>query len=211
MVLALFGALWFFYKLDVVALGLPEAFGGSIYFGWLIIPLFVAVTVFIYSGGVIDGLDGLAGGIFGIMYGAYAVIAFNQDQINLAAFCAVVAGSILEFLWFNIPPARYYMSETGSMALTVTLAVVAFMTDELGGGHGLFVLPIIALLLVLTTVSVMLQIVSKKFRKGKKIFLIAPLHHHFEATGWPSYKVTMRYWVMGVVVAILGIIIALLP
>ncbi len=199
-------ALWFFYRLEVSSIGL--FFGGQeLYIGWLFVPLFIAVALGIYSGGVIDGIDGLAGGIFASIFSAYAGIALFQNQVNLASFCAVVVGAILAFLWFNIPPARFYMSETGSMALTLTLTVVAFMTDSLGGGHGLIVLPIIALPLVLTSLSDILQLSSKKVR-GKKIFLIAPLHHHFEAMGWPAYKVTMRYWIIGVVCSVIGMILA---
>jgi len=159
---------------------------------------------------VIDGLDGLSGGIFASMFAAYMGIAFYQQQINLAAFCAVIVGGILAFLWYNIPPARFYMTETGSMGLTITLAVVAFMTDSISGGYGVLVLPIIALPLVLTSLSVVLQVLSKKFRGGKKIFLVAPLHHHFEAIGWPAYKVTMRYWILGVIFALLGTVLALI-
>ncbi|MFM2357729.1 MAG: phospho-N-acetylmuramoyl-pentapeptide-transferase, phospho-N-acetylmuramoyl-pentapeptide-transferase, partial [Candidatus Parcubacteria bacterium] len=198
--------LWFFYKLDIVSIGLP---GGELYLGVLFPIFFALVTIFIYSGGVIDGIDGLAGGIFASMFTAYAGIAFYQQQINLAAFCITITGAILAFLWFNIPPARFYMSETGSMALTITLAVVAFMTDKLGGGYGVLVLPIIALPLVVTTTSNLIQIFSKKFR-GKKFFLVAPIHHHFEALGWPSYKVTMRFWIVSVVSAMLGFALALI-
>lgn len=199
-------ALWFFFRLEVSSIGLFFA-GEELYIGWLFIPLFVAVALGIYSGGVIDGIDGLAGGIFASIFSAYAGIALYQNQVNLASFCAVVVGAILAFLWFNIPPARFYMSETGSMALTLTLTVVAFMTDTLGGGHGLIVLPIIALPLVLTSLSDIIQIASKKIR-GKKVFQIAPLHHHFEAIGWPAHKVTMRYWIIGVVSAVVGMILA---
>lgn len=206
--IALACALWFYFKLDVGSIGLPNVWG-SLELGLFFIPFFVLVTIALYSGGIIDGIDGLAGGLFGIMFAAYAAIAFYQNQINLAAFCAVVVGAILSFLWFNIPPARYYMSETGSMALTVTLAVVAFMTDSLGEGHSIIALPIIALPLVVTVASAVIQLLSKKYR-GKKVFLIAPLHHHFEALGWPSYKVTMRYWVIGIIFAIIGVTVALI-
>lgn len=211
---------WFWSKLEVSSIGLP--FGGEIIFGTFLIPLgfhtfviplfaifFAMVMVFIYSGGVIDGLDGLAGGVFAVAFSAYAGIAFYQNQINLAAFCACVVGGILAFLWFNIAPARFYMSETGTMALTMTLTVVAFMTDSLGGGHGLLVLPVIAMPLIITTLSDIIQISSKKIRK-KKVFLIAPLHHHFEALGWPAEKVTMRYWILSVVFGIMGLILGLL-
>lgn len=102
------------------------------------------------------------------------------------------------------------MSETGTMGLTMCLTVVAFMTDQLGGGYGLLVLPVIALPLIATSISNVIQVLSKKFRNGKKVFRIAPLHHHFEAIGWPSYKVTMRFWVFGTVCATLGMILALI-
>lgn len=206
--IAFAGSLWFYFKLDVTTIGLLA--GGSIYVGLWFIPIFVIVMLALYSGGVIDGIDGLAGGVFAAMFAAYAGIAFYQNQINLAAFCAVVLGGLLAFLWFNIPPARFYMSETGSMGLTMTLGIVAFMTDALGEGHGLIVLPIIALPLVLTTASDIIQILSKKFRNGKKVFLIAPLHHHFEAAGWPPYKVTMRFWVLSIMFALVGLMLALL-
>ncbi len=200
-------AAWFYFKLEVSSIGLP--FGGEFHLGLLFIPFFMAVTVFIYSGGVIDGIDGLAGGIFATMFASYAGIAFYQNQIDLAALCTTIVGGILAFLWFNIPPARYYMSETGTMGLTITLAVVAFLTDSLAGGYGILVLPVIALPLVLTTLSNIIQVLSKKYR-GKKVFLVAPLHHHFEALGWPAYKVTMRYWIIGIIFAILGLILALI-
>ncbi len=211
-VIALAVAFWFYIKLDVTGIGLPftNTFGrGELYLGPIFIVLFLLTALFIYAGGVIDGLDGLAGGVFSTMFAAYGGIAFYQQQIDLAAFCATVAGGILAFLWFNIPPARFYMSETGTMGLTLTLTVVAFMTDTLGGGYGLLVLPVIALPLVITVLSNIIQIFSKKFR-GKKVFLVAPLHHHFEAIGWPAYKVTMRYWIFSLVAAILGITLALI-
>ena len=181
--------------MDVSTIWLPIV--GDLFIGWLIVPLFIIVALGIYSGGVIDGIDGLSGGVFAAMFSAYAGIAFYQQQIDLSAFCAVVVGGILAFLWFNIPPARFYMSETGMMGLTIALSIVAFMTDSLGDGHGLIVLPIIALPLVITTLTNIIQVVSKKYR-GKKVFLVAPIHHHFEALGWPPYKVTMRYCVLSV-------------
>lgn len=209
--IALACSVWFFLKLEVSSIGLPNIPGlpTDLHIGLLFIPLFVFVTIAIYSGGVIDGIDGLAGGTFASIFAAYGGIAFYQNQIDLAAFCALVVGAILAFLWFNIPPARYYMSETGTMGLTVTLSIVAFMTDTLGGGYGLLVLPVIALPLIMTSLSNVIQVTSKKVRNGKKIFLVAPIHHHFEALGWPSYKVTMRFWIIGVVFAILGLILAL--
>jgi phospho-N-acetylmuramoyl-pentapeptide-transferase len=207
-VISLAVAIWFYVKLDVTGIGLP--FGmGEFYLGPLFVILFLLTSLFIYASGVIDGIDGLSGGVFATIFAAYAGIAFYQQQINLAAFCATLVGAILAFLWFNIAPARFYMTETGIMGLTLTLTVVAFMTDRLGEGYGFLVLPIIALPLVVTVLSNLIQVFSKKFR-GKKVFLVAPLHHHFEAIGWPAYKVTMRYWIVSVICAVAGITLALI-
>lgn len=195
------GAWWFFYKLGMTAIFVP--FLGNIEIGFLFIPFFITVMVAVFSGGVIDGLDGLSGGVFASVFAAYAGIAYFQNQIDIAAFCATITGSILAFLWFNIPPARFYMGETGILGLTTTLTMVAFLTNSV------LVLPIIALPLVMASGSDIIQIFSKKFFK-RKIFLAAPIHHHFEAKGWPSYKVTMRFWIIGVVFAIIGMVIVLM-
>ncbi|MBL7045569.1 MAG: hypothetical protein ISR99_00855 [Parcubacteria group bacterium] len=197
---------WFYSKLEITSVGIP--FDGALSIGWLIIPFFVITVLALYASGVIDGIDGLSGGVFASIFLAYAGIAFYQQQINLAAFAATVAGALLAFLWFNVPPARFWMTETGTMSLTLTIAVLAFMTDSLGGGYGIAVLPIIAFLLVATVLSVIIQTLSKRFR-GKKVFLVAPLHHHFEAIGWPGHKVAMRYWILSIIFAFLGVIIAL--
>lgn len=200
--ISLIGAWWFYVKLETTDIIIP--FFGAWDAGWLFIPFFILVMLGTYSGGVIDGLDGLSGGVFSIIFGTYGLIAFIQNQINLAAFCFVIVGGTLAFLWFNIPPARFFMSETGIMALTMTLVVVAFLTQEV------LILPIIAFPLVISSASSSIQLLSKKFRNGKKVFLVAPLHHHFQALGWPAYKVVMRYWVFGFICAGLGIIIHLL-
>lgn len=207
-IISLLCASWFYFKLDVTGIGTFHL-GQIINLGIFFIPFFIIVIIAIYSGSVIDGIDGLSGGIFATMFFAYAIIAFNQQQFNLAAFCTTLVGAILAFLWFNIPPARYYMSDTGMMGLTITLGIVAFMTDALGDGHGIIALPVIALPLVITSASDIIQILSKKYR-GKKVFIVAPLHHHFEAMGWPSYKVVMRYWIFGAVCAVIGVILALI-
>ncbi len=198
---------WFYVKLGVATISIPG--GGAFLLGWLIVPVFILISLGIYAGGVIDGIDGLSGGVFGATFMAYAGIAYFQGQYDLAAFSATVTGAILAFLWFNIPPARFWMTETGTMGLTLTLAVIAFMTDTLGGGYGIVALPIIAFPLIVTVLSNVIQVVSKKVR-GKKVFRIAPLHHHFEAIGWPPYKVTMRYWIISIVSAIVGMTVALL-
>jgi phospho-N-acetylmuramoyl-pentapeptide-transferase len=144
--------------------------------------------------------------VFAAIFTAYAVIAFLGSQYDLAAFCAMLTGAILAFLWFNIPPARFWMTETGSMALTLTLAVVVMMTDTLGEGNGILLFLIIGLPLLATVASNILQLSYRRLTGGKKLFRIAPLHHHFEALGWPSYKVTMRYWLISILCALLGII-----
>ena len=198
---------WFYAKLGMTAIGIPS--DGTLYLGALIIPLFMLVSLCLYAGGVIDGIDGLAGGIFSAAFMAYGGIAYFQNQIDLAAFSATLTGALLAFLWFNIPPARFWMTETGTMGLTLTLAVIAFMTDTPGEGYGIAALPIIAFPLVVTVLSNIIQVASKRLR-GQKVFRIAPLHHHFEAIGWPSYKVTMRYWVISVVCAVVGMTIALI-
>ncbi|MEK7601768.1 MAG: hypothetical protein AAB480_04525 [Patescibacteria group bacterium] len=197
---------WFWAKLGVVSLSIP--FAAPVYLGILIIPCFILLSLALYASGVIDGIDGLSGGVFASIFASYTIIAFVQQQLDLAAFCAAIVGGLLAFLWFNIPPARFYMSDTGTMGLTLSLAAVAFMTDSIGGGVGVAVLPVIGMLLVATVLSNIAQVVSKRFF-GRKILRVAPLHHHFEAIGWPGHKVVMRYWVLSVVLAFIGVIIAL--
>ena len=206
--IALVCAWWFYAKLGVSVVSLPFL-THPLQLGMWFIPFFILVTLFIYAGGVIDGIDGLAGGIFSTMFAAYAGIAFFQHQMDIAALCGAILGGLLAFLWFNIPPARFYLSETGTMGLSIALVTVAFLTDTLGDGKGVSVLPVIALPLVATVCSNVVQIFGKKVL-GRKILLIAPLHHHFEALGWPPYKITMRYWIVGVLAAIIGMTLALL-
>lgn len=205
--LSLLIGLWFYDKLDVRTVNIP--FDGELYLGFLIVPFFVLTSLALFASGVIDGIDGLSGGVFAAIFASYSIIAFSQNQIDLAAFCAVVTAALLAFLWFNIPPARFYMSDTGTMALTLTIPVIAFLTDTLGEGIGVAVLPIIGAILVATVASDILQMIWKK-AFGRKLFRIAPLHHHFEALGWPGEKVTMRYWILSIVFAFLGVIFALL-
>jgi len=195
------GGWWFFYKLGWDMIHIP--FVGDFSIGFLYLPLFVMVMLASWSGGIIDGLDGLAGGAFTSIFGAFTIIAFAEGMFNLSAFCAIISGTIFAFLWFNIPPARFYMGETGILGLTSTMAVVAFLTDSV------VVLPIIAGLLVIETGSVIMQLLSKKIRK-KKLFQSTPIHHHFEAKGWPPHKVTMRFWIGGIVLAIIGVVVRLM-
>lgn len=199
--IAAVGAYWFYFRLGQHSLFIPGF--GDIDIGLWFIPLFITVMLSTFSTSVTDGLDGLAGGVFASIFAAYGGIAFFQNQIDLAAFSAVLLGSLLAFLWFNIPPARFYMGETGILGLTTTLTVVAFLTNSV------IVLPIIAIVPLFESLSVILQLLSKRFR-GEKIFLIAPIHHHFEAVGWPHYKVTMRFWVISFIFAMIGMVIALI-
>ncbi len=192
---------WFFSKLGISQIYVPWL--GFIELGYMFIPFFILIMLGVWSTSVIDGIDGLAGGVLAPIFASYTLIAFFHTQIDLAVFCAVITGGILAFLWFNIPPARFYMGETGMIGLTVTLAVIAFLTNTI------FLLPIIAFPLFITSVSAVIQMSARRFCHGKKVFLFAPLHHHFEALGWPKYKVTMRYWIVGVVTAIIGVIISL--
>ena len=148
-----------------------------------------------------DGLDGLAGGVMANAFAAFGVIALLQGNVELAAFCGTIMGSLLAFLWFNVYPARFFMGDTGSMALGMTLGVVAFLTDTV------VLLPLIALVPYIEGLSAVIQIASKKLRHGKKVFLSAPIHHHFEAKGWPEPKITMRFWIISAVSAIMGLFV----
>ena len=200
---SLIGGWWFFVKLGVTAVNVP--FVGNWHIGWLIVPLFILV-VFATANAVniTDGLDGLAGGLAVSAFSAYALIAFIEQKYGVAGFCMTIVGALLSYTWFNIYPARFFMGDVGSFALGTALGVVALLTDTV------FLLPIIGLVFVIETGSVVLQIASKKLRAGKKIFLSSPIHHHFEAIGWPETKITMRFWVIGQVAAIMGVILFVL-
>ncbi len=195
---------WFFYaKLDVSSLYIPGV--GDIAIGWLIVPLFVLVVVSTANAvNITDGLDGLAGGLCVSAFAAYALIAFIQQRFGVAAFCMTIVGALLSYTWFNIFPARFFMGDVGSFALGTALGVVAMITDTV------VLLPIIGLIFVAEAGSSVIQILSKRLRNGQKVFKIAPIHHHFEASGWPETKVTMRFWILGQVTSVLGLILFLL-
>ena len=193
---------WFYFKLGVHSIYIP--WYGFINLGYLFIPFFIIVMLWLWSSSVIDGIDGLSGGVLASIFGTYTVIAFLNNQIDLAALSAVITGGILAFLWFNIPPARFYMGETGMIGRTVVLSVFAFFTDTV------LLIPILTFPLFITSLSVIIQMLSKKLRNGKRVFIVSPLHHHFEAIGWSKYKVVMRFWVFSVMSAVLGVIIYLI-
>ena len=193
---------WFYDKLQATAIHIP--FDGELELGLLFIPFFITVMLGVFSASVIDGIDGLSGGVMAIIFIAYSVIAFVHNQIDIAALCAVIAGGTLAFLWFNVPPARFYMGETGMLGLTVALSVIAFLTNSS------LLLLVIAFPLVITSLSVVIQINVYKYFNKRRVFKVAPLHHHFEAMGWSREKIVMRYWILSVIFAIIGVIIALI-
>lgn len=173
--------------------------------GWPVyyIALVPLVMIIIFGGAPIDGLDGLAGGVMIPIWAVYTTIAFAQGQIDLAIFCGLVVGALLAFVYFNIPPARFYLGETGMIGLITALVTVAFLT------HTVWVLPLIALPLIATAGSILLQIFWVQVLR-RKLFHITPLHHHFEALGWSSQKVVMRYWIFSAGFATIGLVVALL-
>jgi len=201
-IIAIFVALWFYFKLDWTVLHVP--FLGNFEIGWWYIPFSIFVIVATsFSVNEIDGLDGLAGGTLLASFLAYGVIAFAMARYDLATFCGIIVGSLLAFLWFNIMPARFYLGDTGAMSLGVTLGIIAMLTNYV------LLLPIIGLLFVVEALSVIIQLSSKKFL-GRKVFLSAPIHHHFEALGWPEPKIVMRFWVIAGITTVIGLILFLL-
>ncbi len=200
--IACFGALWFYFKLDWDIFHVP--FLGDYQIGWPYMLIFVFVlTATAFSVNETDGLDGLAGGVLLLCFAAFGVISFSMGKYDLAAFCGVIVGSLLAFLWFNINPARFYMGDTGAMSLGITLGVIAMLTNSA------LILPIIGFIFAIESFSVIIQQLSKKIRK-KKIFISSPIHHHFEAIGWPEPKIVMRFWVIAGVSAAIGLIVFLL-
>lgn len=191
---------WFYFKLGMSAISVP--FLGVVPLSLGFIPFFVVVIMGSFSSRVIDGIDGLAGGVMAILFAAYGVLAFLDNQVALATLGLAISGGILAFLWSNVPPAKFYMGETGMLGLTITLAVMAFLTDEV------MLLPIMGAVLVATSLSSAIQITSKKYFK-KKIFRVAPLHHHLEVLGWKRETIVMRYWILTLMLAFLGIVLAL--
>jgi len=200
--IAIIGSWWFFFKLQWDMIHIPAV--GDFNIGFWYIPLFIFVILFsAISSNETDGLDGLNGGVLMIAFNSFAIIAFFQNKLDLAAFCAAIAGALLAFLWFNIYPARFFMGDTGAISLGATLGVIAMLTNST------IVLFIIVFFYVLESGSAAIQLFSKKFFH-RKVFLAAPIHHHFEAKGWPETKVTMRAWIFTMMTALIGVIIGIL-
>ena len=197
------GAYWFYFKLGYTSISIP--FLGSIELGIWYIPLFIfIITGTANAVNITDGLDGLAGGLLIYAFGAFAVLSYLLGLFTLTTFCAVIIGALLAFLWHNVPPAKFYMGDTGSLSLGATLGVIAMMTDFV------FILPIVGFIFVMETLSVIIQLTSKKLRKGKKVFHIAPIHHHFEYLGWTESQIVMRAWIVGGFFTGIGIILGIL-
>ncbi len=194
---------WFFaVKLGWTSVMVP--YMGSVNVGVVgMIALFAfAVVATGNAVNISDGMDGLAGGLTMLAYGSYGIIALLQEQWFLAAFCFIVLGALLSYIWFNVYPARFMMGDTGSFALGAGLGVVAMMTNSF------LLLPIIGILFVVEAGSSLIQICAKKFFH-RKVFISAPLHHHLQAKGWEESKVVMRFWIIGGVTAMLGIFLAM--
>ena len=193
------GAALFYFKLDWTVFHIP--FFGNLEISWWYIPVFIFIIVATsFSVNETDGLDGLAGGTLMIAFIAYGIISFALGRYELAAFCGVIIGALLAFLWFNIPPARFYMGDTGAMSLGVTLGVIAMLTNSA------LLLPFIGFIFLIESLSVIIQTISKRCRH-KKVFISSPIHHHYQAIGWPESKVVMRFWVIAALGAVLGLII----
>lgn len=200
---ALIGGWWFYAKLDVTSVNVPGL--NEITLGVFVIALFwLVVVATANSVNITDGLDGLAGGLLSTSFGVYAVIALIEGKYGIAAFCLTLVGALLSYTWFNIYPARFFMGDTGSFAMGTALGIIAMQTNTV------FVLPIIGIVYIAETGSVIINRISRKLRNGKKVFLSSPIHHHFEAIGWPETKITMRFWIIGQVAGVLGLVVFLL-
>jgi phospho-N-acetylmuramoyl-pentapeptide-transferase len=199
-IIALIAGWWLFSKLGVTHVTIPGF--DQVYIGAFMIALFWLVVIATSNSvNISDGLDGLAGGLLTSSFCAYAVICIVEGKYSLAALCLTIVGALLSYTWFNIYPARFFMGDVGAFALGTALGVIAVQTDTI------FVLPIIGAVYVMETGSVIINRLSRRLRNGKKVFLSSPLHHHFEALGWPETKVTMRFWILGNVAAVLGLIV----
>lgn len=199
----LIGGLWFYEKLGVHSIYIPGLHEWNIGIG-IVILFWLVVVATANSVNISDGLDGLAGGLLVSSFIAYTLICVVQGKYDLAAFCLTVVGALLSYTWFNIFPARFFMGDVGSFALGTALGIIAMQTDTV------YVLPIIGAVYVMETGSVIVNRLSKKLRHGKKVFLSSPIHHHFEAIGWPETKVTMRFWILGQMAAVVGLVVFLI-
>jgi phospho-N-acetylmuramoyl-pentapeptide-transferase len=178
--------------------------------GWAWVP--IAAFIILSTANAVnltDGLDGLAGIIVASAFAAYGVVARLQGQFYLIRFCFTVVGACFAFLWYNAHPAQMFMGDTGSLALGATLGTVALMTGQW------LLLPVIVLIPVAETLSVIIQVLyfkytRRRFGKGRRVFKMAPLHHHFELLGWSETQVVQRFWLVELLAAMAGVALALL-
>jgi phospho-N-acetylmuramoyl-pentapeptide-transferase len=202
-VILLIGGWWFYSKLGVNGVFIPGFHEVTIGAGVIVLFWFVVFAT-ANSVNISDGLDGLAGGLLVSSFMAYSVICVVEHKYALAGFCLTTVGALLSYTWFNIFPARFFMGDVGAFALGTALGIIAMQTDTI------YVLPVIGAVYVMETGSVIINRTSRKLRHGKKVFLSSPIHHHFEAIGWPETKVTMRFWILGQVSAVLGLMLFIL-
>lgn len=193
---------WFFaFKLDWTSINIPFLGDWELGAFWMMLIFAFAVVATSNAVNITDGLDGLSGGLAMLAYGAFGVIAMFQGKMLLFGFCMTIVGWLLSYIWFNVPPARFMMGDTGSFALGAGLGIVSMMTNSF------LLLPVIGLMFVVETGSSLIQLTSKKFFH-KKVFISAPLHHHLEAKGWGEAKIVMRFWIIAGVCAFVGIFLA---
>jgi phospho-N-acetylmuramoyl-pentapeptide-transferase len=210
---------WFYFKLDLTSITLPWLdifhnqwltidlkdmvlpFIGTI--GWVIIPMAIVILVTIWGTSIVDGFDGLATGIFIPVFLCFAGLAYVDGFYDIATLLMVMVGTMWAYLWFNVPPAKFFLGDTGTMGILLTLGVVAILLDKI------YVLPIAGFILYATELSAIIQVFSKKFLK-RKILLAAPLHHHLEAIGWTKEQITMRFWMISMITSILGFALGVL-
>ena len=198
-IVSLVGAWWFYFRLGWSTVYVP--FLGNLELGWWYIPFFVFIIVATaFSSNETDGLDGLAAGVMFLAFGAFAIVSFVMHRYDLAMMNAALLGALLAFLWFNIHPAKFFMGDTGSMSLGITLGVMAMVTNTA------FFLPFFGIILVVESLSVIVQTISKRLFK-RKIFLSTPIHHHFQGIGWPESQITMRFWIISAVMTIFGLVL----
>jgi phospho-N-acetylmuramoyl-pentapeptide-transferase len=195
------GAWWFYapQNLDWHVLNIP--FLGSIDLGIWYIPIFIfIITASAFSANETDGLDGLLAGVSIFAFGALGVIAFILGRYDLAALTGAFVGAMIAFLWNNVYPTKFFMGDTGSMAIGVTMGIIALLTNTV------LLLPFFAIVMVIESLSVIIQMTHKKLLK-RKLFLSTPIHHHFEAKGMPESQITMRFWIISGVSAVAGLIL----
>jgi len=200
--IGLVAAWWMYFKLDWHELWLP--FLGTVNIGIFYIPLVVLMLAGTANAvNITDGMDGLTGGLLAMAFTAYLVVALALGYNQIAYFCGTLVGTLLTFLYFNIYPARFEMADVGSLSLGMTLAIIAILL------HRELSLLVIGGVFVVEILSVLVQVGSVKLGRGR-VFKMAPIHHHFEMLGWPETKVTMRLWLLGAVLAFVGVLVALL-